>query len=261
MAYIGLKHPVFAPIATEPANSLPTYGTGLVVGRAIAANVAIELSDSKLPADDMIVEMDNSFISGTITTGVDDLSDEALQTWLGEQTAVVGGVATIRSAASFSAPEGGFGYYRVRKKNGARSFRAYWYYKTKWGIPSEDAATKPDGSIEWQTPEVEGTIMAAQDATNTWRDMATFAVEADAVAWLNGLAGIGVAADLTALNADIATAQALNPELYTSVSWVGLANALEAAVAVSAMTNPTQAKVDEAHDTLAEANLALVLAV
>jgi phi13 family phage major tail protein len=258
MAYIGLKHPVFAPITSEPANSLPVYGAGLIVGKAIAANVSIELSDSKLPADDGIAEYDNSFISGTITTGVDDLSDDALKSWLGDQAATLGGVATIRSASTYEAPEGGFGYYRVRKKNGVRTFRAYWYHKTKWGMPSEEAKTKPDGAIEWQTPEVEGTIMPAQDGTGAWRDAVTFETEAEAVAWLDELANIGEPADLTNLNADIATAQAMNPETYTSASWVALANALADAVAVAAMQNPSQSRVDTAEDALEAAIAALV---
>lgn len=258
MAYIGLKHPVFAPIATEPSGLLPTYGTGLVVGRAIAANVAIELSDSKLAADDMIAEVDNSFISGTITTGIDDLSDEALQGWLGAKKVVVGGVDVIRSAATYEAPNGGFGYYRVRKKNGVRSYRAYWYYKTKWGMPSEDAATKPNGTIEWQTPTVEGTIMTVSDSDNTWRDQATFATDAEAVAWLDELANIGEPADLTALNAEIAAAESLDPETYTSVSWVDVAVALENATTVAVMDNPSQTRVDAAKVALTTARTGLV---
>ncbi len=258
MAYIGLKHPVFAPITAEPASSLPTYGAGLVVGHAIAANVTIELSESKLPADDMIVEIDNSFVSGTISTGIDDLSDEVLQAWLGNKKVTVGGVDVIRSAANYEAPEGGFGYYRVRKKNGVRSFRAYWYYKTKWGMPSEEAATKPDGSIEWQTPSIEGAIMTAQDADNSWRDMATFATEAEAVAWLEELANIGEPADLTDLNTAITAAQVLDPEAYTSVSWVDVAVALDEAVAVTAMESPSQTRVDQAESVLTTAMASLV---
>jgi hypothetical protein len=190
MAYIGLKHPVFAPIATEPANSLPTYGTGLVVGMAIAADVSIELSDAKLAADDTIAEIENGFVSGTISMGVDDVSDAVLKAWLGVQDASLGGEATLREAATYDSPEGGFGYYRVRKKAGVRSYRAFWYHKTKWGMPGENAATKPDGSIEWQTPTIEGEIMTALDLASSWRDQATFTSEADAIAWLDGLAGV-----------------------------------------------------------------------
>jgi phi13 family phage major tail protein len=258
MAYIGLKHPVFAPITSEPANGLPVYGAGLIVGKAIAADVSIDRSNAKLSGDDTIVEVDNSFVSGTITTEVDDLSDEALTAWLGNQAATLGGVATIRSASTYEAPDGGFGYYRVRKKNGVRSYRAFWYYKTKWGMPSEEARTKPDGSIEWQTPKVEGIIMTAQDAINSWRDEVTFETEAEAVAWLDELANIGEPADLTNLNADIATAQAMNPETYTSASWVALANALADAVAVVALENPSQSRVDSAEDVLEAAIAALV---
>jgi hypothetical protein len=190
MAYIGLKHPVFAPIATEPANALPTYGTGLVVGMAIAADVSIERSDAKLAADDTIAEIENGFVSGTITMGVDDISDAVQKAWLGSQEASLGGQATIRDAATYDSPEGGFGYYRVRKKNGVRSYRGYWYHKTKWSTPSESAATKPDGSIEWQTPTIEGEILTVKDMPLTWRDYATFTNEADAIAWLDGLAGV-----------------------------------------------------------------------
>lgn len=261
MAYIGLKHPVFAPIATEPAGTFPTYGAGLVVGYAIAANVEIEMADSKLPADDMIVEIDYSFISGKITMGVDDLADETLKAWLGNQDATLNGVATIRSAANQEAPLGGFGYFRVKKKNGIRSYHAFWYYKTKWILPSEDAATKPDGAIEWQTPELEGTVLATKDLDNSWRDKATFSTESAAVAWLDELANIGEPAIITALSAVIATTQVLNPELYTSASWVDAANALVEAAAVVAMPSPSQARVDAADSLLDAAVLSLVLRV
>jgi len=258
MAYIGLKYPVFAPIATEPDNALPTYSAGLVVGHAMAAKVSIETSDSKLPADDMIVEIDNSFISGKITAGIDDISSDAYRAWLGAQTATLGGESVIKDSGNAASPSGGFGYYRVRRKNGVRSLRAYWYPKVQFAVPSEDASTKPDGAIEWQAPEFEGTIMAAKDADASWRFWKDFSVEADAVDWLKGLAHIGDAATLTALQADIATTAALSPETYTSASWVAVANALAEAQAVAALAFPTQARADAAEDALEAAVAALV---
>lgn len=235
MAYIGLKHPVFAPIATEPANSLPTYGTGLVVGMAIAADVSIELSDAKLAADDTIAEIENGFVSGTISMGVDDLSDAALKAWLGVQEASLGGEATIRNAATYDSPEGGFGYYRVRKKAGVRSYRAYWYHKTKWGIPSENAATKPDGSIEWQTPTIEGEIMTALDTAASWRDEVTFVNEADAIAWLDGLAGVPTSEStgLSALEL-VGTGGTLSPAFGAAVRYYTFDGVTAAAVTVNA---------------------------
>ena len=257
MAFVGLKHPVFTPVATEPSGSLPTYGTGLIVGKALQANVSIEHSDAKLYGDDVIVESDNSFLSGKITVGVDDLSKEAILAWLGSQEVVVEGITVVRDAAAYSAPIGGFGYYRIRRKNGARTIRAFWYYRTQWAIPSEDSTTKGE-KIEWQTPSIEGTIMAVDDTTATWRDWADFALEADAVAWLDEHANIGEPASLTALNAAIGAAQALDSETYTSASWVALANALSNAVSVAALQDPSQSRVDAATTALTDATAALV---
>jgi hypothetical protein len=235
MAYIGLKHPVFAPIATEPANSLPTYGTGFVVGKAILANLSKELSDSVLPADDGIAEVDNSFIKGTITLGVDDLSDDVLKGFLGYRDASLGGRATIRAASTYEAPNGGFGYYRVRKKNGVRTIRAYWYHKTKWGMPSEEAATKPDGSIEWQTPELEGTVMPLQDEDITWQDIVTFDNEMDAIAWLDGLANVPISESTGLSGLELTgTGGTLSPAFDAGVRYYTFDGVSAAAVTVKA---------------------------
>lgn len=234
MAYIGLKHPVFAPIATDVSGSLPTYGTGLVVGMAIGADVSIELSDAKLAADDTIAEIENGFVSGTISMNVDDISDAALIAWLGIQESTLGGEATLREAATYDSPEGGFGYYRVRKKAGVRSYRAYWYHKTKWGMPGESAATKPDGSIEWQTPTIEGEIMTALDTAASWRDQATFTNEADAIAWLDGLAGVptSVSTGLSALSLT-GTNGTLSPAFGAAVRYYTFGGVTATAVTVT----------------------------
>ena len=252
MAYIGLKYPVFAPISTETPGSVPTYGQGLVVGKAIEANVSIELSDNPLYADDVIAESDKSFVSGSFTIGVDDISKEVYTTWFGSETQTVDGVEEVVDGAGLPSPVGGFGYYRVRRKNGVRSIRAFWYFKTQWGVPSEEAQTKGE-QIEWQTPSVEGVIMALDDEKISWRKWADFTSEADAKAWLNELANIGEPADKTALNTAIASAQALNPEDYTSASWVAVANALSNAIAVAAMDSPSQTRVDNATSLLTTA--------
>ena len=249
MAYVGLKHPVFSPISSEPAGSVPVYGTGLIVGYALEANITIKHSDAKLYADDDVRESDNSFLSGTVTLGIDDLNKEAVIAMLGSQEKTVDDLSVVRDAALYVSTPGGFGYYRVRKKTGVRYIRAFWYYKTQWAMPSESAKTKGE-TVEWQTPSVEGDIFTIDDADNTWRDTYDATTEADAVAWLNEKANIGEPASLTVLDASIASAQALDPEDYTSVSWVDVANALEEAAAVAALDSPSQARVDNAQVTL-----------
>jgi phi13 family phage major tail protein len=257
MAIIGLKHPVFSPIATEPNGGLPTYSTGMVIGYAIGANVSIERSDAKLYGDDKVVESEKSFLSGTITLSIDDLPTEAIKMMLGSQEKTVDGVTVIRDAGTYNAPYGGFGYCRIRVKDGVRTIRAIRYYKTQWVFPAEEAKTKGE-SIEWQTPTIEGEIMTVNDTEQTYRDIADFPAEADAVSWLDEFANVVEPASKTALTAAIGVASALDPEDYTSVSWVALANALTTAVAVAAMTSPSQSRVDAATAAIAAATALLV---
>jgi hypothetical protein len=258
MAKIGLAYGVFAPITSEPAGQMPEYGTGFIVGHMMQANLTVQYSDSKLAGDNTIVETDRSFVSGTISVGVDDLSHDVLQGWLGLQPKTVGGQTVLRSAGKYTPPKGGFGYIRLIKKGDVYRHEAYWIYKTEWVMPNENASTKPDGAIEWQTPTIEGNIMALSDSDVTWRDQAIFDTEIEAKAWLNELANIGEPADTTALEAAIEAAELLDPEDYTSASWVALANALAAAKAVMAMESPSQARVDQAVGNLADATEALV---
>ena len=259
MAKVGLKHPVFSEIDTEVSGNYPTYKTGLIVGSMMEANVSIEYSDAELYADDMLIEKDDSFISGTIDIGIDDISKDAAKAWLGAEEVSYGGRTVIEEAANYSAPYGGFGYYRVRRQDGARVIRAFWYLKTKWKKSSEEAKTKGK-TIEFQTPKIQGSIQRIDNDQESWRVWDDFTSEADAKAWIDDIANIGDPADLTDLNSAVSAAQALNPEDYTSVSWVDVANALTGAVAVQAMESPSQTHVDSATSTLNAAVAALVSA-
>lgn len=196
MAYVGLKYAVFAPIKTEKRGSALEYGSGVVVGKMISADISYTRNTSPLYADDAEAENDNSIVGGSITIGVDDVSDEAELTMLGmvEETAT-GGTQKVRREVGDATPYGGFGYVRVKRKGGATSYRAYWVHKTQLSIASESAATKSE-SISWQTPVLTGPIMAVvnhEDGKNDFRDCVTFAKEAEAIAWVNTRANIAAA--------------------------------------------------------------------
>lgn len=86
----------------------------------------------------------------------------------------------------------GLGYYRVRRLNSVESYRAYWYHKTQLSMANETANTKA-GSITWQTPTLNGNIMAVvNDSTgkNKFRDYADFTEESKAIAWLDTKANV-----------------------------------------------------------------------
>ena len=112
MAKIGLKYPVYAP-ATETDSAI-TYGTGAVLAKAISASISIENNDVKLYADDVVAESDNSFASGTITIGIDDLYDAAKVALLdyieGDTVDVTTGAKEL-SVGTASPAYVGFGFY------------------------------------------------------------------------------------------------------------------------------------------------------
>lgn len=195
MAYVGLKYAVFAPITKETRGKALEYGSGVVVGKMISADIRYTRNTNPLFADDAETENDNSITGGSITIGVDDVSEEAELAMLGmvEDKSTEG--SKVRREVGDATPYGGFGYVRVKRKGGVTSYRAYWIHKTQLGIASESAATKAE-SINWQTPTLTGPIMAVvnhADGKNDFRDYEAFANEAEAIAWVNKRANIAAA--------------------------------------------------------------------
>lgn len=195
MAYVGLKYAVFASITKEVRGQALEYGSGVVVGKMISADISYTRNTNPLFADDAETENDNSITGGSITIGVDDVSEEAELAMLGmvEDTSTEG--SKVRREVGDATPYGGFGYVRVKRKGGVTSYRAYWIHKTQLGIASESAVTKAE-SINWQTPTLTGPIMAVvnhADGKNDFRDYEAFADEDAAIAWVNKRANIAAA--------------------------------------------------------------------
>lgn len=191
MAFIGLRYPVYAPITAETSGSAITYGAGKVAGHAIQANLTMTRASNPLYGDDVEIENDNSLTGMEISLGVDDLLDDVRSELLGEVQAGTEQQPVYREVAD-SAPYVGFGYIRVRRKNGETKFQACWLHKVIFGMESEDTQTKGE-NIEWQTPTLTGRVMGVYlDETGkaAFRDRATFDTEAAAKAWINGKAGI-----------------------------------------------------------------------
>ena len=220
MAKIGLKYPVYSP-ATETDSAI-TYGTGAVLARAISANISIENNDVKLYADDVIAESDNSFASGTVTIGIDDLYDAAKVALLdyieGDTVDATTGAKEL-SVGAASPAYVGFGFYGKVIRNKVPYWRAIWLKKVQFAEPSDELATKGE-SVEFSTPELEGTIMMAADGK--WKEEGTFSTEAGAKAWLDGKCGL--AAKCAAVVSSVASGT------YTDAQSVTLTCATDSAV-------------------------------
>lgn len=195
MAFIGMRHVVAATIATETPGAALTYDAGMVVGKAIQGNLTWDRNDNPLYADDAIAENDNGATGGSIELVTDDLLDVVRAYLLGDEAISVGtgtSATTEYESTDEPAPYVGFGYMRVRVKNGVTSYQAVWYHKAQFGETNENAQTKGQ-TIEWQTPTLTGRIMGVNDNANgkiRFRRRATFDTAAAAMAWLDAKAGI-----------------------------------------------------------------------
>ena len=174
MAKIGLKYPVYKGETTQG-----------VIGKAIQADISIEVNDVKLYADDAVAESDKSFSSGTITLGTDDLSDTIQTDLFGH--AVNAETNEITAKGTDDSPYVGIGFYGTKKVGGVRKFRAIWLPKVQFAEPNDENATKGE-NVEFRTPTLEGTIML--DDNGDWKKENTFDTKDEAKAYLEEKAGI-----------------------------------------------------------------------
>ena len=151
MATVGLDKPYFS-IITEDANGQETYGTPEVMAKAIQADLTVNTSTATLYADDGADETVDEFVNGTLSMGLNDLVSTVAAKLLGARVDSNGALVTSTEDV---APYVAVGF-RARKANG--KYRYFWLYRTKFGVPSTNLATKGE-SITFQTPTIEGTVM------------------------------------------------------------------------------------------------------
>lgn len=191
MATIGLKMPVFAKIATKADGVRPTYSNGKVIAKAVSADFTINTASAVLYADDAEDERDDSFVSGAITFGINDMDYTTESLMFGSGIAATGDDKDeIIDAADDQSPEGGFGYYRIKKVGGVRKYEAIWFLRTIFKKMDESNTTKGE-SISFQTPTLSGSIMRVDGYKGgAWRERKTFDNELDCVTYLKNKAGI-----------------------------------------------------------------------
>lgn len=183
MKKIGLKYPVYA--LYNDSTGSPVYSDGAVISKAINANIAINKNNVKLYADDDIDEVDQSFIDGTITLGLNELPLEKQAVLLGHKADEESGELAANEADI--APYVGHGFYGKIKRAGAYKWRAIWLHKVQFGEPNDETQTKGE-TVTFQTPTIEGIIM--KDINGDWKSENVFDTEEEAKTWLNTKASI-----------------------------------------------------------------------
>ena len=143
MAKIGLAYPVYK---TETESG--------VIAEAIQADIKITNSSVKLYADNKVALSDESFQSGSITLGIEDLSDEVQANLFGHQVQdgeIIAGEADIK-------PYCGVGFYGVKMTKSGRRYRAVWFLKVQFAEPDDNNKTREE-TLTFETPVLVGTIM------------------------------------------------------------------------------------------------------
>ena len=175
MANIGLRGIKMA-ILDEATNE---YSGGVTIGKAIKADIQISSNDVKLYAEDAVAESDQSFKSGKITIGVDDISTENQGLALGHQVSEEG---ELISRADDIAPYMGVGFYAVKKKNNKLKYRAIVFLKVQFSEPNDTSETKGE-TVSFQTPSIEGSILVNKN--REWKKEKTFETEEEAIEYIN----------------------------------------------------------------------------
>lgn len=185
MKKVGLKYPVYAKYSD--ATGSPVYTGGAVIAKAMSASIQINKNNAILYADDDIDEMDQSFISGTESLGLNEFPLEVQSDILGHTVNEETGEMVANEADK--APFVGHGFYGRIRRAGVDKWRAIWFHKMQFGEPNDETETKGE-TVSFQTPTIEGIIM--KDIKGDWKSENVFDTEVEAKTWLNTKAGIVV---------------------------------------------------------------------
>jgi phi13 family phage major tail protein len=162
MATIGLDRLYYAPITESPTTGDETYGTPVVLAKAISAELSVELAEATLYADDGPSEVVKEFKGGKLALGVDDIGKAAAEMLTGANADSKGVLVSASEDVGKPVAVG----FRARKANG--KYRYFWLYKVIFAVPSDSLATKGD-SITFQTPKIEGTVLRRTKPDNKGR--------------------------------------------------------------------------------------------
>ena len=189
MANIGLSKPYIATYVNTSGTI--SYSARTVLGKYTEIDISLDSADDNiLYADNGPAETDSQFSGGTVTVTTDDLRPDAFKTALGlieaEIAATMGTTTPTPKWLIFddqqAAPYFALGGIIKKKVDGAYKWQAFILEKIKFKNPDLSLTTQGE-SVEWQTPELEATILRSDAANHPWYRISTLLdSEDDAVA-------------------------------------------------------------------------------
>lgn len=189
MALIGLSKPYIATYVNN--NGTVTYSARTVLGKYTNLDLSLDSADENiLYADNGPAESDSQFSGGTVTVTTDDLLAAAFKTALGLTEQAISTTVTTATPKwlvfddSQNAPYFALGGIIKKKVNGATKWVCFVLEKIKFRNPDLSVATQGE-TIEWQTPELEATILRSDASGHPWFRMSSeLDSEEDAIAIL-----------------------------------------------------------------------------
>ena len=183
MAKIGLNNFRYSVATVDDTTGAITYGTPKKPAKAISFNFEPNIAEASLYADDSRAEYDSRVTGGTVTMGIDREDVDTMCDMLGHTK---GNSGEITDNINDVAPYVGVGRITRLMENGVQKFRGTVLSLVKFSEPSEEDNTMGE-SIEFKTSELSGQMIVPQDGN--WRHRKVFDVQADAIAYIEGLLG------------------------------------------------------------------------
>lgn len=188
MASIGLRNAKYNKInyTTKKYNEL-TDSKVPILGRLIDAKFTEDRNNTKLHADDKIVEKDKSFKGGTIAITVDDVDDK---TYSDVKGCVIDKDEVTENSEDV-APEIGYGHIVTKIYDGVKKYKVEFLPRVEITKITADRKTKGE-SIEYNTVSIEGNVVELEEEINgmkvgDWKKTQTFTTLTEAQTYLDGL--------------------------------------------------------------------------
>lgn len=190
MAIIGVSKPYVAKYSNT--DTTVSYTSGQILDKMTEIDISINSAeDNNFYADNSIAESDSSFSGGSVTVNTADLGPEATALVLGITPVPIADISGVTDEAvnelifddDQRSPYLGFGCIIKKRVKNVDQWRAIILTKIMFAVPN-DAATTQGETIEWQTPQLTGTIMRDDSAKHAWKREATFTTEAQAEAYI-----------------------------------------------------------------------------
>lgn len=178
-------------------NGSPTYSGGMPLARGVDVSVEAETGDAvNFYADNVLAEsVGGVFTGATITMTVDGLKDAARQLIMGlpaAESMTIGQdtVQVYKYDDRQSIPNVGIGFVIRYMEQGVTTYQPVVFTKASFSVDGLEAATQEE-EIEFQTTELEASLMRDDSANHVWRIIAADqTTEAAAVNVIKGILNI-----------------------------------------------------------------------